>query len=77
MFQGAKRLIESGIVQNIFLETSPSRKSPAVEEMLVFLVKAGYDLFQYGTFRGPQWQLPDDMPQMKSAQMFNLGVLFN
>mmetsp|Transcript_23874 Transcript_23874/g.49611 ORF Transcript_23874/g.49611 Transcript_23874/m.49611 type:complete len:93 (+) Transcript_23874:1-279(+) len=30
--------------------------------MLEFLVKAGYDLFQYGTFRGPTTTLPKDFP---------------
>ena len=56
VMQGAQRLLQSHIIRNIFMEVS-ARNPKEIEESRVTLTtiaSAGYNVHQYGGFRGPK-----------------------
>ncbi|KAL7429212.1 hypothetical protein ACHAXH_001480 [Discostella pseudostelligera] len=57
VFQGAKELLKSGTVKNIFMEWKKGEKkeeSTEWEEILSLLLDAGYELYKIGNIPGPK-----------------------
>ena len=56
VFQGGRRLLNSGMIRNIFMEVSARNQEEIRESSacLGLIASAGYDVYQYGGFRGPK-----------------------
>jgi FkbM family methyltransferase len=60
VFQGAQKLLRSGIVENILMEVSGKRDNHQNEEMILLIQKSGYRLHGLGFSSGPTAaRLPD------------------
>lgn len=67
VFLGAKQLLKSRIVQNIFTEVAADADHKAQIQALQLIVDAGYHLRGHGSFRGPSekpspWKLDGNLP---------------
>ncbi|KAL7575624.1 hypothetical protein ACA910_011452 [Epithemia clementina (nom. ined.)] len=65
--QGAQRLLQSDLVQNLFMEVTSKADNRPVEQMLESIVLAGFDLIQWGRWSGPDTAAPAKMATMTPA----------
>ena len=68
---GATHLLQSGLVQNIMLEVTGKANNDPVVAMLESIVEAGYDLYQWGLWIGPDKPAPAHLhtiPATEQAQ---------
>ena len=61
MIQGATQLLQSHVIRNIFLEISARTRKEVHDSTraIQLLAMAGYNVYQYGGFRGPQHWVHD------------------
>jgi hypothetical protein len=52
---GARKLLHSGLIRNIFMEVSARSDREIIDSTATVeqIALAGYDVYQYGGFRGP------------------------
>ena len=53
VLQGAKELLKTKKIKNIFLELKSDHNPQDLEEMFAILFDSGYELYKFGNYRGP------------------------
>ena len=66
---GAKRLLQSGMVENILMEASGSSGREDLHEMLLTIMHAGYQLHQIGKAKGPVNAIPANYKTMSMEEL--------
>ena len=65
--KGGTKLLKSGLVENILMETSGRKNNTENQLMLEQIIKSGFVLKGVGTWSGPGNTPPDDMPTFDPA----------